>query len=93
MIQNTGGMNPNIIYNLCPYLDVKSMLCLSAAYPQWSAIVHDYLKKKFWKLQLMVSKFVFQTLDAFAGTTSIFGLRIVLLLEKTTRRLSVTAQK
>ncbi|VDP05186.1 unnamed protein product [Heligmosomoides polygyrus] len=46
-------MNPNIIYNLCPYLDVKSMLCLSAAYPQWSAIVHDYLKKKFWKLQLM----------------------------------------
>uniref|UniRef100_A0A183G4R0 Ubiquitin-like domain-containing protein n=1 Tax=Heligmosomoides polygyrus TaxID=6339 RepID=A0A183G4R0_HELPZ len=40
-------MNADIIFILCPYLELGSLSCLAAAYPQWSAIIHRHLKKKY----------------------------------------------
>lgn len=51
-------MSPDIVYTLCPYLDLASMFSLAAAYPIWSNMVHKYVKKL--EVELMLVSEVFQ---------------------------------
>ncbi|VDP02716.1 unnamed protein product [Heligmosomoides polygyrus] len=49
-------MSPDIVYTLCPYLDLASMFSLAAAYPIWSNMVHKYVKKLEVELMLLRNK-------------------------------------
>lgn len=48
------SMNADIVYALCSYLDLGSLFSLAAAYPSWSAIIHQYMRKKKLKVQLFL---------------------------------------
>ncbi|VDP04048.1 unnamed protein product [Heligmosomoides polygyrus] len=45
-------MNADIVFMLCPYLDLRSLFCFAAACPKWSGIIHEHVEKK--KLELVV---------------------------------------
>lgn len=47
-------MNADIVYLLCPYLDLGSLSCFAAAYPQWSAVFHHFLRKRMPLIRLIL---------------------------------------
>lgn len=47
------SMNADIVLMLCPYLDLGSLLSMTAAYPKWSHIIRKHIEKK--KLQVSLT--------------------------------------
>ncbi|VDP19517.1 unnamed protein product [Heligmosomoides polygyrus] len=39
-------MIPDIVYMLCPYLDLESLFSLAEAYPEWLHIILNHMRKR-----------------------------------------------
>ncbi|VDO30227.1 unnamed protein product [Heligmosomoides polygyrus] len=48
------SMNADIVYMLCPYLDLGSLFSLAAAYPIWSGVIRKYMMNKLEECELNV---------------------------------------
>lgn len=46
------NMNSDIVYTLCPYLDLRSLFALAAAYPIFSPLGRKYMEKEKLKVKL-----------------------------------------
>ncbi|VDP12562.1 unnamed protein product [Heligmosomoides polygyrus] len=49
---NGRDMHWSVLPVICPYLDMRSLYALTAAYPQWAAMIFRQLKKKMTTVQL-----------------------------------------
>lgn len=68
-------MNADIVYKLCPHLDLGSLFALAAAYPVWSPLVRKYMEKK--KLDVVVLLECHEKVETFEylePLTNVFGV-------------------